>query len=522
MSGDACSEQKNAADHTIDQFVARQAYLENAEERQLRHRLVDAIDSICQQWIASSAAATTSASSPPPSGKLFLSGSYGLDVHSRSSDLDLVLLAPQCVSVDQFFNRMPPLLRSQLPTIGQHQWSVAEINGQHVFMPLIKMHSGGCRIAIDLLYCQSRLLSVDSNVDVLTDVDVKRVIDGFHESDMPLEGQLANERFYSPHTAERNAKNFRAISGYRINQFFLHSIAERELFLRSLRVVRLWARRRLIYSNAYGFLGGISWAILLARVLSDMRQEGAATGLSSGDSATMHVLNVFFNSWSRYPWSSGWNPAGSKSLGEAAANHHQPTPIMQIVTPVAPQQNSAHNISASQFSLIVSELRRADQLFRADKPPLSSASALLQHLCRPFPFFHRYKHYWLIVAKGSAHWRGLIDSRMRCLVELVEHNRNVRLAHIYPNSDYRAAAASASSWLIGLCFRDDAPGANLEQEIVEFQHFQLKFKKAGDQISFYPLKRHELADRLPAHMLREHPELIHYRRVLASGALNTA
>jgi len=39
-----------------------------------------------------------------------------------------------------------------------------------------------------------------------------------------------------------------------------------ENFKKVLKLVKHWAKRRAIYGNIFGFLGGVSWTILVARI----------------------------------------------------------------------------------------------------------------------------------------------------------------------------------------------------------------------------------------------------------------
>ena len=65
----------------------------------------------------------------------------------------------------------------------------------------------------------------------------------------------------------------------------------------ALRAVKLWAKAQGLYSNVLGFLGGFSWAVLVAKSCIDMHQNNP----SGGYDAT-HVIRHFFHLFSKWNW----------------------------------------------------------------------------------------------------------------------------------------------------------------------------------------------------------------------------
>lgn len=56
------------------------------------------------------------------------------------------------------------------------------------------------------------------------------------------------------------------MAGRRDTDMILKLVPDKENFELTLRCIKLWAKNRGIYSNVLGYFGGITWALLVARV----------------------------------------------------------------------------------------------------------------------------------------------------------------------------------------------------------------------------------------------------------------
>ncbi|KAL8446986.1 hypothetical protein Emed_004670 [Eimeria media] len=162
-------------------------------------------------------------------GKIFTFGSYRLGVATPGSDIDALCVSPRHVTRDAFFSVFLAKLQ-QDPRIDK----ITPV--PDAYTPVLKFSFSG--VEIDLLFARLALRCIPSSWVGL-------------EPDSVLK-----------HTDEKTA---RSLNGNRVADMILKLVPNKMVFRTALRFIKHWAKVRGVYSNVLGYLGGISWAILVAR-----------------------------------------------------------------------------------------------------------------------------------------------------------------------------------------------------------------------------------------------------------------
>ncbi|GMF60743.1 unnamed protein product [Phytophthora fragariaefolia] len=378
-------------------------------------------------------------------GSLFLAGSYRLGLDDPNSDIDAVCVAPWHVTHDDFFGSFCHLLE-QTPGVS-HFAPVP-----NAYVPLISLSFLGVRL--DLLFARLPVSSVEPNQNI----DSDHMLVGVHETSM------------------------KALNAPRVSSMLLCLVPRRREYRIVLRAVRAWARRRGIYSAKLGYLGGISWAILVAFVCQLY---------PNADPAQIFVR--FFQVLSEWQWP---QPVMLNMIYDAGLGFDMWDPcqsvfdrshIMPIITPAYPHMNSSVQVSQPTFSVIYEELWRARYLAEiavgiskpfptvAPSPESSDADLKAAVVCmatsmpsfdqplnaveatervvgsenvvtegsawdklfQPSNFFIRYSSYMVFNfqadSESSMHkWGKFVQSRLRKLVDNLHHMSPVSRVHAFP------------------------------------------------------------------------------------------
>ncbi|KAF4619923.1 hypothetical protein D9613_004921 [Agrocybe pediades] len=375
---------------TLMEELRRQNTFESEEEAKTREIVLGRVAALVKRFVkkVSMDRGLSEAAATAAGGKIFTFGSYRLGVHGPGTDIDTLCVVPKHVSREDFFDVFEPMLKEME--------GVTEVSGvPEAFVPVIKAEITG--IPLDFLMARLALSSVPDNL-TLKDDNLLRSLD---------------------------ERCVRSLNGSRVIDEILRLVPNVQVFRDALRCIKLWAQKRAIYSNVMGFLGGVAWALLVARICQ--LYPNAIAGA---------IVSRFFIIMYQWSWPQPvllkqieegplqvrvWNP----KLYPADRAHRMP-----IITPAYPAMCATHNVTASTQMIITDEFKRGAEI--VDRVIVGTAE--WSELFAKHDFFHRYRYYLQVIAStGSAElqlkWSGTVESRLRQLVMKLEYVDSLILAH---------------------------------------------------------------------------------------------
>ncbi|KAJ7865689.1 poly-A polymerase [Mycena leptocephala] len=367
---------------TLMEELRRQNTFESEEEAHRREIVLGRVASLVKKFVrtVSMSRGLSEAAATAAGGKIFTFGSYRLGVHGPGTDIDTLCVVPKHVSRDDFFEVFEPML--------MELEGVTEVSGvPDAYVPIVKAKISG--IPLDFLMARLALSSIPDDLSLRDDTLLRNL----------------------------DERCVRSLGGSRVTDEILRLVPNVQVFRDSLRCIKLWAQRRAIYSNVNGFLGGVAWAMLVARICQ--LYPNAIAGA---------IVSRFFIIMYRWSWPQPvllkqieegplqvrvWNP----KLYPADRSHRMP-----IITPAYPAMCSTHNVTASTQMIMTEEFKKAADV--VDKVILFA-----KH-----DFFHKYRYYLQVIAStGNADlqikWAGTVESRIRQLVMKLEYVDSLTLAH---------------------------------------------------------------------------------------------
>ncbi|XP_058006292.1 nuclear poly(A) polymerase 4 isoform X2 [Hevea brasiliensis] len=398
----------------LEKFLSDAGLYESKEEAAKRERVLDRIGQIVKDWVKqlTRLRGYTDQMVEEANAVIFTFGSYRLGVHGPGADIDTLCVGPSYVNREEDFFFVLHNILSEMEEVSELQ----PVPDAHV--PVMKFKFDG--ISIDLLYASISLLVVPddldiSNVSVLYDVDEPTV---------------------------------RSLNGCRVADQILKLVPNVEHFCTTLRCLKFWAKRRGVYSNVTGFLGGVNWALLVARVCQ----------LYPNAIPSM-LVSRFFRVYTQWRWPNPVMlcPIEEDELGfsvwDPRKNPRDRTHHMPIITPAYPCMNSSYNVSTSTLRVMMEQFQYGNKICEDIELNKAQWSTLFE----PHLFFESYKNYLQVDIVAAdvddlRSWKGWVESRLRQLTLMIERDTYGKLqCHPYPHEYVDASKPCAHcAFFLGL------------------------------------------------------------------------
>jgi len=377
---------------SLTSFINNENPQADPEETTLRQKVVSDLSILVNSWVVD----TLRKKGVPESeaklgGKLFVSGSYRLGVDTAKDDIDTICAAPRYIDRNDFFSEEE----------GGFTYRLRKVPGITHVMPI-----------------REAVVPIIEVVWHGTDLDV--LFAKIERSEVPPLSQILDDSILKG----LDDATTKSINGPRVTELLVKLIPNPSTFALVLRCIRLWAKRRGLYSNKMGFLGGVNWAILVAFVCQLFPTASPA-----------RLLQKFFSLYQEWKWPTEIRLCHPYEVEDLDMKQWDPTVdrsekyhVMPIITPAYPCQNSSYNVSHSTLDIMLEEFKRGKEIVKdiCDKPwDENRSSDEWAELFVPNEFFLRFGTYVVVQATAADDdmlhaWVGYIESRIRKLVEVLQ------------------------------------------------------------------------------------------------------
>ncbi|KAJ7518121.1 hypothetical protein O6H91_21G056500 [Diphasiastrum complanatum] len=379
----------------LEKFLVSAGLYESQEEAVLREEVLGRLDQIVKLWVKqiSRNKGFNEQLVLEANAKIFTFGSYRLGVHGPGADIDTLCVGPRHASREEdFFIELHAML-AEMPEVTE----LHPVPDAHV--PVMKFKFNG--ISIDLVYARLSSWVIPEDLDISQESILRNV----------------------------DEQSVRSLNGCRVTDQILRLVPNIQHFRTTLRCMKLWAKKRGVYSNVTGFLGGINWALLVARICQ----------LYPNAIPSM-LVSRFFRVYTQWRWP---NPVMLCAIEEGTLglpvwdprrNPRDRTHQMPIITPAYPCMNSSYNVSSSTLRVMKEEFQRGNDMCEA----LEMNKADWFTLFEQYPFFESYRNYLQIDITAMddddlRNWKGWVESRLRQLTLKIErHTFGMLQCHPHP------------------------------------------------------------------------------------------
>ncbi|RAW39176.1 hypothetical protein PC110_g4606 [Phytophthora cactorum] len=383
------------------------APMPTAEQMSAKHLAINELQRVVDIWLRRTldtleGVATDSETKSTETATLLLGGSWHLKVGMAESDLDVVAFMPHAVTAEIFFSSLCEHL--------ERETSVSDLVARRkAAVPVLSFQLNAVRI--DLLFARyAQKQAVPKHLPFLPgdDIQVMRGMD---------------------------ATSVRSLSVARVASLILELVPNATVFRSCLRVIRLWARHRGLYSNKAGYLGGISWALLVCFVCQMFPRASVAS-----------LVHRFFSVLASWRWPTPILVAHPSNGGKAdndvqwdpQHNIHDRAHLMPIITPGFPAVNTAVNVNISTLRVLREEFARGQRIMDDLRRRSLSHPSSWNQLFTPTEVLVRYDHHVAIELRAPneealAEWSSFVASRTRKLVETLQHTPSVASLHPLPD-----------------------------------------------------------------------------------------